>query len=233
MERPRLLALATVLMLVLTTAACVTIRGDDVDTRGMHDRRRDGPGDGWCQAERVQVPGQMMGGLWRGRHRMDAGAALSEQEFLVEMVAHHEEAVTAAQELARSERDRMRQLGRSIVKTQSAEIAQMRDWLDEWYDDAPGAGYDPMMSDLSGLAGNRLDRVFLEEMIGHHMQAVMMSHRLLVCEDDLHEDAAELARSVVRAQRAEIMLMVGWLDRWFDARWHGMGAMVNHGMPGR
>ena len=233
MERTRALSLATVLVLLLTTAACVTIRSDDVDTRGMHDGHQDRSREGWCQADRVEMPGQMMGGLWRGRHRMDAGAALSEEEFLVEMIAHHEDAIMAAEELARSERARMRQLGRSIVETQSAEVAQMRDWLDEWYADTATADYDPMMSDLSGLEGDRLDRVFLEEMIGHHMQAVMMSHRLLVCADDLHDEAAELARSIVRAQRAEIMLMVGWLDRWFDARWHGMGRMMRHGMHHR
>ena len=38
-----------------------------------------------------------------------------------------------------------------------------------------------MMRDLSGLSGDRLDRTFLEDMIGHHMAAVTMSQRLLGC----------------------------------------------------
>ena len=51
------------------------------------------------------------------------------------MVAHHEEAVTAAQELQRSERPQMREFGAAIVTTQSAQIRQMRTWLAEWYPD--------------------------------------------------------------------------------------------------
>ena len=56
----------------------------------------------------------------------------------------------------------------------------MERWLADWY---PGRStdvkYRPMMRDLTGVSGERLDRVFLQDMIRHHMAAVMMSQQLL------------------------------------------------------
>jgi uncharacterized protein (DUF305 family) len=162
----------------------------------------------------------------------------NEPDYLVEMVAHHEEAVTAARELERSDRPEMRRLGASIVKGQSEEIARMERWLDDWYADRPAPPrYRPMMRDLSDLSGDRLDQAFLQDMIGHHMVAVMMSQHLLWRGTD-HEEVTDLARSIRDDQRAEIIQMQRWLAQWFDIDWHpGMmmnpGAMTGSGMgPG-
>ncbi|MCK9823610.1 DUF305 domain-containing protein [Nocardioides cavernae] len=139
----------------------------------------------------------------------------SEHEFLVEMVAHHQEAIRAARELARSDRATMRAFGERIVEAQSAQVVQMQAWLDEWYgDDSPDADYDPMMRDLSGLSGDRLDRTFLEDMVWHHMAAVMMSQHLLVSGLVEHDEVAALARDIRDEQRAEIVQMRRWLADW-------------------
>ena len=132
------------------------------------------------------------------------------------MIAHHEEAIDAAGELSRSDRAEMRELGRSIVEGQTAEVEQMRAWLDEWYpDESTTADYEPMMRDLEDLSGDELDQVFLEDMIGHHMAAVMMSQQLVVRGLAEHEDVEELARSISTSQHAEILTMRGWLWEWF------------------
>ncbi|MEU8146906.1 DUF305 domain-containing protein [Nonomuraea sp. NPDC048901] len=101
----------------------------------------------------------------------------NETDYLTQMVPHHQEAVEAAGQLQRSGRAEMRALGASIVKTQTAEIATMKAWLATWYPGRAAASYRPMMRDLSKLSGDALDRTFLEDMIGHHMAAVMMSSR--------------------------------------------------------
>lgn len=87
----------------------------------------------------------MSGSSWDGS--VDARRVCdSEFEYLTEMVAHHEEAVAAARELVRSNRPQLRAFGATIVATQSAKIAQMRQWLSRWY---PGRSTDvndqPMM----------------------------------------------------------------------------------------
>lgn len=152
---------------------------------------------------------------------MGSSATDSEPDYLAEMVAHHREAVEAARELTRSDRPQMRAFGESIVESQSRQIEQMTAWLDEWYPDADTTvAYEPMMRDLTGLTGDRLDRVFLQDMIGHHMVAVMMSQHLLWQGTD-HDEVAELARSIRDEQHTEIIQMQRWLTQWFDAEWSG------------
>ena len=157
--------------------------------------------------------GGRMGGFGAGHHVF----AASEQEYLAEMVAHHEEAIDAARELSRSDRATMRDFGEQIIESQSAQVTQMRAWLAEWYpDEAVDVDYEPMMRDLSGLSGDRLDRTFLEDMVGHHMAAVMMSQHLLASRLVEHDEVAELADDIRDEQHAEIFRMRTWLRDWFD-----------------
>lgn len=165
---------------------------------------------------------------------MSMATAASEPDYLVEMIAHHQEAVEAAGELARSDRPEMRELGESIVESQTDQIEQMQAWLADWYPDvSTDAQYRPMMRDLADLSGDRLDLVFLQDMIGHHMVAVMMSQHLLWQGTD-HEEVTDLARSIRDDQHAEIIQMQGWLSDWFDVDWGpgmgmGMGMGMGHG----
>jgi uncharacterized protein (DUF305 family) len=147
----------------------------------------------------------------------------SEPEYLAEMIAHHQEAVAAARELDRSDRAEMHAFGESIVKTQTAQLRQMRRWLKEWHPDQPTTvDYRPMMRDLSELSGDKLDQAFLKDMIGHHMAAVMMSQQLLWLGPD-HEQVADLARVIRDDQHREIIQMERWLARWFEVNWRRGG----------
>ena len=101
------------------------------------------------------------------------------------------------------------------METQSAQIELMEGWLAEWYPGERAAtAYEPMMRDLSGLSGDTLDRIFLEDMIGHHMAAVMMSQQLLVRGLDEHAEVADLAGQIRDEQMDEIA--------WMRATWSTM-----------
>ena len=154
---------------------------------------------------------------------MGSAAVRDEFAYLTHMVAHHTEAIDAAQQLARSERPQMRAFGRDIVATQSAQIDQMTAWLAAWY---PGRCTDvefpPMMRNLTGLSGDRLNRVFLQDMVVHHMAAVMMSQRLLAHASADHPQVEDLARTIRDEQHAEIFQMRDWLTAWFGWTGHGM-----------
>lgn len=102
----------------------------------------------------------------------------SEKDFIEKMIPHHEEAVlTAQQVLARGgSTDAMRTLATNIITAQEKEIADMKSWYTEWYPNENISNtYVPMMRDLSTLSGKQLDTVFLEDMIMHHMGAIMMA----------------------------------------------------------
>jgi uncharacterized protein (DUF305 family) len=158
---------------------------------------------------------------------MHGGATATEFEYLATMVRHHEEAVAAAEQLERSERAQMRAFGESIVETQTAQIDLMNAWLARWYPGrATDVDYQPMMRDLSSLSGDSLDRAFLQDMIGHHMMAVMMSQQLLVRGYADHEEVDRLATSIRDEQHAEIVQMRRWLTGWFDGPW-GLGSQFH------
>lgn len=73
-----------------------------------------------------------------------------------------------------------------------------------------------MMRDYSGLSGEELDLAFLQDMIPHHMAAVMMSQQLLSQVEVEHAELEELAGSIRSTQTQEIRQMSIWMDRWFD-----------------
>ncbi len=141
----------------------------------------------------------------------------SEHDYLVHMIAHHEEAVSSANILkANTQRDEMKKFADDIIKTQSAEIEQMKIWLDTWYpNDDHSVDYQPMMRDLSGLQGDALDQAFLQDMIFHHMDAVMMSQQLIVSGFAKHSEIIPFAETIRNNQRNEIFMMRSWLSEWF------------------
>lgn len=172
--------------------------------------------------------GQHMGSMYAMSNMapMSHMSVASEYDYLTEMVAHHEEAIDAAGELARSDRAEMREFGQRIIESQSAQVDQMRAWLDTWYADRSGeVDYDPMMRDLTQLSGDELDEAFLVDMVGHHMGAVMMSQQLLTRGLADHAPVRELADDIRDEQSDEIQMMRQWLRDWFDAGF-GPGGMM-------
>ena len=204
------LAVAALALGSATTAVALTGQ-DDAWWPGQHMGRAGPPG-----------PTGFMG-------HMSHASVDSEYGFLVEMIAHHEEAIDAAGELARSDRPEMRDFGTRIIESQSAQVEQMQDWLDEWYADRPDeVDYDPMMRDLDDLSGDELDETFLTDMIGHHMAAVMMSQQLLMRDLADHAAVDRLAEDIRDEQSREIAMMRRWLREWFDAGW-GMPVSATRG----
>ncbi|UZQ55568.1 DUF305 domain-containing protein [Trichothermofontia sichuanensis B231] len=153
----------------------------------------------------------------------------SEFDYLAQMIPHHQEAIATAQIiLQRSRRPEMQAFARQIIAVQSAEIEQMQDWLKTWYPDRDASvTYQPMMRDLSQLEGDALDQTFLQDMIGHHMGAVMMSQMLLNHNLVQHPPVQSFAQNIATTQRQEIHQMQAWLLAWFGDR-QPMGRM-HHG----
>jgi uncharacterized protein (DUF305 family) len=159
-----------------------------------------------------------MGGMGPGMGGMGMRMSVaSEFDYLAQMIPHHEEAVHTGGLLGRgTERQEMRDFAANIIRTQTAEIEQMRAWLEAWY---PGrdtrVDYRPMMRDLTGLQGDALDRAFLQDMIPHHMMAVMMSQQLLNATYSRHDEVIPFAQTIRDVQRAEIQMMQRWLNLWW------------------
>ncbi|MGM0437981.1 MAG: DUF305 domain-containing protein, partial [Bacillota bacterium] len=95
-------------------------------------------------------------------------------------------------------------------------IKEMKKYLAKWYPNRTNEyQYEPMMGNYEGLSGEELDHVFLEDMIFHHMGAVMMSQQLIMQGLDEHQEVYKLASSIRKSQRREIFMMRDWLDNWY------------------
>lgn len=142
-------------------------------------------------------------------HNMMAMQVASEREFIEHMIPHHEEAVTTAKEvLARgATTPAIKSLVEGIVTAQEKEIADMKSWYKNWYgeDYTDKKTYVPMMRDLSKLSGADLDTAFLDDMIMHHMGAVMMAKSVVPHIE--HVEITTLSQTIISSQTAEIDTM--------------------------
>jgi uncharacterized protein (DUF305 family) len=143
---------------------------------------------------------------------MDHSAMMvkSEREFLEGMIPHHQEAVDTAKEVSArgGSTPEIKKLAEDIVVAQEKEIAMMKGWYQSWYGKAYIAdpeAYEPMMRDLSKLSGAALDKVFLEDMVMHHMGAVMMAQSVQPYIE--HKEMTDLTKAIVETQTEEIQLM--------------------------
>lgn len=142
---------------------------------------------------------------------MDHSAMMvsSEREFVAGMIPHHQEAVdTATEVLARGgSTEEIRTLASEIIAAQEAEIAMLKEWHLAWYGEEYVAddSYQPMMRDLAQLSGAELDKRFLEDMIPHHMGAIMMAQSVRPHIE--HQEVADMADAIMETQSAEIELM--------------------------
>lgn len=176
-------------------------------------------------------PGRMAPANAPMRHQgmMQSMQVNSEFEYLSQMIPHHEEAIATAQILLqRSDRPEMKQFARDIIRVQGAEIQQMQAWLQQWYPNQRNTRtYSPMMRELGQLRGNDLDQAFLQDMIMHHMGAVMMSHQLLNRNLVQHAPVRPFAQNIANTQLAEIQQMRIWARNWFggSGMMGGMGGM--------
>lgn len=138
-------------------------------------------------------------------HMMDMMVG-SEREFITEMIPHHQEAVDTAKEvIARGgTTPEIKKLVEGIVVAQEKEIADMKAWYETWYKEpyADKGTYTPMMRELATLSGKELDRAFLEDMIMHHMGAIMMARSVQSYIE--HSEMEKLTQAIVSTQSTEI-----------------------------
>lgn len=152
----------------------------------------------------------------------DAGAMaepLGEQDFLEQMVPHHESAVAMAElALERTARPEIRRLAGRITAAQEGEIAVMQSWHESWFGgelmpDMTGPHGSMDLGSLEGLSGDEFDRAFLSMMIPHHASAITMAERAMM--GAARDDVAMLADDIIAEQAAEIGQMQRWREQWF------------------
>jgi uncharacterized protein (DUF305 family) len=141
----------------------------------------------------------------------------AERAYLVDMVGHHSMAVDmAGMAKEKATHQELKDMADDIIRTQSAEIEQMRTWLERWYGREVGEhdmGHDPDMQMLEEATGAEFEIRFISMMTVHHTQAIERSQA--VRRYPLHGKVRQLTRDIIRAQRREIAQLQDWLVAWY------------------
>lgn len=138
---------------------------------------------------------------------MNHANVVSEEQFIRDMIPHHQEAVDTSKEIvARSQNPELVTLTTNIIDAQTKEIAMMQWWLKDWYTSSTwSADYKNMMPNLTIVSGESLDILYLQWMMMHHMWAIQMAEWVLKLNP--RDEVKDFANDVIKAQSKEIEIM--------------------------
>jgi uncharacterized protein (DUF305 family) len=167
------------------------------------------------------------------------GAAPFDQQFIDMMVPHHQGAVEMAKiAQQRAQRPEIKAMAVDVIRTQDAEIAQMKAWRQAWFgsDQTPPLDKMPMVEGMGGQhgaaghgstmdmaadveklrqAGEPFDRAFVDAMIPHHESAIDAARAAEARAE--RPEVKTLAQEIVAAQEREIAQMREWRRAWYGA----------------
>jgi len=157
-----------------------------------------------CTPPQLHVMSHEETNMHVGHHAMSP--VISEEQFLVEMIPHHQEAVDTSRVIAQnSDNEALRDFAERIIVAQEQEIAMMTAWLYEDFSGGYAAEYQNMMPALEPYTGVNQDNAYLHGMIMHHMMAVEMAQQVLSLNPS--QRVAEFAQDVIEVQTGEIAEM--------------------------
>lgn len=127
----------------------------------------------------------------------------SEEQFLAEMIPHHQEAVVSSRTIYENTNNQeLKKITAQIVSGQTLEISMLQDRLDVRYSGSTyKANYKKMMPSFVSVVGAMRDGMYMESMIQHHHGAIDMAQQALKLE--IHPEVKEFAENVIKVQSEE------------------------------
>ena len=201
--------------LVVMAAGPLINNDQDHHAQDGHDHSNETQGDAKKSGAHMMSDGTMMeGDMGMAGREMDGMVMMdmtvsSEREFIEGMIPHHQEAIDTAKEVVArgGSTPDIKTLAQNIITAQEKEIADMKTWYKNWYgvDYVDNGMYQPMMRPLANLSGAELDKVFLTDMVKHHMMAIMMAKSVDAHIE--HNEIKTLSAAIQTSQSAEITQM--------------------------
>jgi uncharacterized protein (DUF305 family) len=140
--------------------------------------------------------------------------------FLQMMIPHHQQAIDISNIALKTSKDtELLTLADTIIKAQTAEIIQMKSWLNDakastdMGHSMTGMGGmldDAELSALSAATGKNFDVLWLKGMTGHHDGAI---HMTTMIRDASNPEIKTFGKNVVKDQSAQIVQMNEMLKR--------------------
>jgi uncharacterized protein (DUF305 family) len=211
-----MMKLSIALALALVVAGCA--KEADTD-RSMHDSTSGHMmGDQTMMSQMSDMNRRMVGSL-------GARDSAYDMRFIDAMTPHHEGAIMMAEDaLKNGMHAEIKELAGSIIDAQRREIAQMKQWRQQWYGDSTidmmhgdtGIGMtamNRMMVQSLGTEDTSYDARFIDMMIPHHRGAIMMAESAIG--KAAHPELRQFAEKIAADQKREIEEMQGWRTSWY------------------
>lgn len=144
---------------------------------------------------------------------------MGDQAFLTDLIAHHEGAITMAQDArVKSSRPEIITFANDVISMERSNVEQTYIWRRDWYGDINHISLDKvdkkisMVKDL-GVKDEKFDLRFLDAMIAHHEGAIKMLGDILVptSKKEIHD----MASSGIVALTKDIQTMKQWKEQWY------------------
>lgn len=147
----------------------------------------------------------------------------ADQEFVQEMIPHHEQAVVMSEMVSNVEvSDETAALATEIIRAQASEIELMKGFLSEWGvefdpdsdphashmmggDESHGMMTDEELAELENLTGSNFEKMWLTMMLAHHQGAIKMAKTAIA--DGKDARVKTLAEAIISEQQKEIELI--------------------------
>lgn len=140
----------------------------------------------------------------------------SDEQFILGMVPHHQEAIDSSIELLAIATDPdVRAVAQDIITAQKDEVGSMKEWYTQWYqkDYRYDGQYKLMMRSPQGLTARQAEAEYVSDMIGHHEHAVLMAQDLLSFSN--RPELRLLSENVIATQTTEILSLKTMLAEKF------------------
>jgi uncharacterized protein (DUF305 family) len=140
----------------------------------------------------------------------------SDEQFILGMVPHHQEAIDSSIELLAIATDPdVRAVAQDIITAQKDEVGSMKEWYTQWYqkDYRDDGQYKLMMRSPQGLTARQAEAEYVSDMIGHHEHAVLMAQDLLSFSN--RPELRLLSENVIATQTTEILSLKTMLAEKF------------------
>jgi uncharacterized protein (DUF305 family) len=130
-------------------------------------------------------------------------AEIAEDQILVEMIAHHADAIGASQAISAAGSDAgVVAFAQRLARVQSEQVTQMEQWLAEWY---PGSSAQATWTPMFDGSARAADDAYLTVMIAHHEHALAMYQQWST--SILNNDLGVLMSHIAHGQEGEIAVM--------------------------
>ncbi|MCX8035045.1 MAG: DUF305 domain-containing protein [Candidatus Dojkabacteria bacterium] len=136
-----------------------------------------------------------------------------DQRFINAMIKHHLGSIDMAKQAqTNSSRDEIKSMANDIITVQQKEVDQLYQWKKDWYNDTSKVKQGEKVN--LGSAGDKFDLRFINAMIAHHSDAVMMAQDIQ--KKSTRDEVLQLADEIITAKSGEIKAMEDWRWAWYN-----------------